>query len=150
MERSALTAGILQKWAVHFKGVRETVDHLYDLLRLLPLVDHVHLSSAISLVISDVDGQLGGLQLLVAVALTAAPHVNVLRKDGKRFHSKLKRRREKNARFWQSQLTRPRSMMKQSPLLKLDQDRSTCFALMALRPLTCSRRFTFASLVTTC
>lgn len=64
-----------------FQGVRETVDHLYDLLRLLPLVDHVHLSSAISLVISDVDGQLGGLQPLVVVALTAAPDVNVLRKD---------------------------------------------------------------------
>lgn len=64
-----------------FLGVCGIVYYLYDLLRLTVLVNDVHLSSAISLVISDVDGQLRGLQLLVAVSLTAAPDVNVLHQD---------------------------------------------------------------------
>lgn len=64
-----------------FLGVCGIVHYLYDLLRLTTLVNYVHLSSAISLVISDVDGQLGGLQLLVAVRLTAAPNINVLHQD---------------------------------------------------------------------
>lgn len=47
-------------------------------------------------------------------------------------------------------LTLPRSMMKQSPRLKLAQAMLTSAALMARRPLMCSRRLTFMSLVTTC
>lgn len=43
----------------------------------------MHRSSAISLVIPDVDGQLSGLQLLVAVRHTAAPDINVLHRDKK-------------------------------------------------------------------
>lgn len=62
-----------------FQGVPD----LYDLRRLLPLVNQVHLSSASSLIISDVDGQLGGLQLLVAVTLAAGPDINILQKDRK-------------------------------------------------------------------
>ena len=45
--------------------------------------------------------------------------------------------------------TLPRSRMKESPLLKLAQDSSTSVALMALRPLRCSRRFALMSFVTT-
>lgn len=51
---------------------------LYDLIRLAPLLHHVHLGSAISLIISDVNGDLRSLQPLEAVALTAAPLVDIL------------------------------------------------------------------------
>lgn len=47
-------------------------------------------------------------------------------------------------------LTLPRSIMKQSPWLKLPQVRGTSVARITLRPLTWSKRFTFMSLVTTC
>lgn len=46
-------------------------------------------------------------------------------------------------------LTSPRSRMKQSPLLKLDQLRGTCVALTTRRPLMCSSRLAEMSLVTT-
>lgn len=47
-------------------------------------------------------------------------------------------------------LTLPRSMMKQSPWLKLSHDRGTSVARITLRPLTWNNRFTSMSLVTTC
>lgn len=46
-------------------------------------------------------------------------------------------------------LTAPRSRMKQSPLLKLDQLRGTWVALTTRRPLMCSSRSAEMSLVTT-
>lgn len=85
MERAAQ---IQQKWAgrgrartaVFFGGVWDCA-YLYDLFRLSTLFNDVHLCSAFSLVISDVDGQLSGLQPLEAVGLTAAPNINVLHQD---------------------------------------------------------------------
>lgn len=47
-------------------------------------------------------------------------------------------------------LTSPRSSIKLSPWLKLSQLTGTSVALMMCRPLTCSRRWTSTSLVTTC
>lgn len=51
---------------------------LYDCLRLLAFVHHVQLSSAVPFIVSDVDGDLRGLQPLEAVALTATPLVDFL------------------------------------------------------------------------
>lgn len=64
--------------------VWETERYLYDLLRLGTLVEFVYLSAAIFLVISDVDGELSGLQLLEAVRLAAAPDEDVLHQDKNR------------------------------------------------------------------
>lgn len=52
--------------------------YLDDFGRLIPLVHHEQLCPAAPLVVSDVDGKIRGLQPLVAVALTAAPLVDVL------------------------------------------------------------------------
>lgn len=147
--------GIRQKRADRARRAISRGVYLYDLAGLSILVNDVHLSSAVSLVISDVDGQLGGLQLLVAVRLAAAPNVNVLHRD-KNDPVTLTLFTQDfcsctgEIKACQLELTLPRSIMKQSPLLKLDQARSFWVALMALRPFTCSRRCTFASLVTTC
>lgn len=51
---------------------------LYDFCRLIPLFQHVELSSAVSLIIPDADGDLRGLQPLKAVTLTATPLVDIL------------------------------------------------------------------------
>lgn len=54
------------------------VGHLCDLFRLFPLLHYVQFGSAVSLIISDVDGDLSGLQPLKAVTLTATPLIDVL------------------------------------------------------------------------
>lgn len=54
------------------------VPYLDDFLGLVPLLHHAQLGPAVPLVVSDVDGNLRGLQPLVAVALTAAPLVDFL------------------------------------------------------------------------
>lgn len=54
------------------------VSDLYDGSRLVPLLHHMHFGSAVPLIISDVDGDLGGLQPLKTVTLTAAPLIDVL------------------------------------------------------------------------
>lgn len=56
----------------------KTVHHLDDFCWLLPLLHHVQLGSAVPLVVSDVDGHLGGLQPLVAATLAATPLIHVL------------------------------------------------------------------------
>lgn len=58
------------------------VSDLYDGIRLIPLLHHMHFGSAVPLIISDVDGDLGGLQPLETVTLTAAPLIDVLQ-EGK-------------------------------------------------------------------
>lgn len=55
-----------------------TVCDLYDLVWLITLLHHVQLSSAVSLIIPDADGNLRGLQPLKAVTLTAAPLIDIL------------------------------------------------------------------------
>lgn len=60
------------------------VFYLDDFRRLLPLLQQAQLGSAVPLVISDVNGDLRGLQPLVAVALTAAPLIDSLRGTGRR------------------------------------------------------------------
>lgn len=52
--------------------------YLDDFVGFFSLVHHVQLGPAVPLVVSDVDGKTRGLQLLVAVALAAAPQVDVL------------------------------------------------------------------------
>lgn len=54
------------------------VSDLYDGSRLVPLLHHMHFGSAVPLIIPDVDGDLGGLQPLETVTLTAAPLIDVL------------------------------------------------------------------------
>lgn len=62
---------------------RVIVCYLEDFRRLMPLLHYVELASAVSHIISDVDGDFSGLQLLKTVALTAAPLIDVLREDRK-------------------------------------------------------------------
>lgn len=52
--------------------------HLEDFGWLLPLLHEEQLGPAVPLVVSDVDGNFRGLQLLFEVALAAAPIVDVL------------------------------------------------------------------------
>lgn len=54
--------------------------HLQHLLPLHPLVTHVDPGPPIALVVTDTLGDLRGLQLLEAVALGAAPLVDLLQK----------------------------------------------------------------------
>lgn len=58
--------------------------YLCDCCWLLPLLHHVQFGSAVSLIVSDVDGDLRGLQPLKTVTLTATPLIDVLRGEGKR------------------------------------------------------------------
>lgn len=59
------------------------LSHLYDCCRLVPLIHHVQFSSAVPLIISDANGDLGGLQPLIAVTLTAAPLIDFLQGKGR-------------------------------------------------------------------
>lgn len=61
--------------------------HLYDVRGLASLLHHVHLGSAVSLIVSDVDGHLGGLEPLEPVTLTAAPLIHILQ-DGEKKRGK--------------------------------------------------------------
>lgn len=54
------------------------VCHLYDFCRLFPILHHVQFGSAVSLIISDVDGDLRGLQPLKPVTFTATPLIDIL------------------------------------------------------------------------
>lgn len=53
--------------------------HGDELLGFGAVVHHVQLGAAAPLVVADVDGQLGGLQPLIAVTLTPTPLVDVLK-----------------------------------------------------------------------
>lgn len=57
--------------------------YLDDFCRLLPLLQQAQLGSAVPLIISDVNGDLRGLQPLEAVALTAAPLIDSLQGTGR-------------------------------------------------------------------
>lgn len=59
------------------------VRHLYDCCRLFPFLHYVQFGSAVSLIVSDADGELRGLQPLKTVALAATPLIDVLR-EGER------------------------------------------------------------------
>lgn len=63
---------------IRFPAGYWSLPYLDDFSRLLPLVHHEKLGPAVPLIVSDVDGKIGGLQPLVAVALAAAPLVDVL------------------------------------------------------------------------
>lgn len=52
--------------------------HLCECFWLFPLLHHVQFGSAIPLIISDANGDLRGLQPLIAVTLTATPLIDVL------------------------------------------------------------------------
>ena len=54
------------------------VFYLNDSSRLVTLLHHVYFRSAISLIISDINCDLRGLQALEAVALTATPLIHIL------------------------------------------------------------------------
>lgn len=52
--------------------------HLDDSLGFTALINHVHLSTAMSLIVTDIFGHLSGLDTLIAIALTARPLVDNL------------------------------------------------------------------------
>lgn len=56
----------------------ESCDYINDFSWFLALIDHMHFSPAFALVVTDINGQLGGLQPFKAVALAAGPVVDVL------------------------------------------------------------------------
>ncbi len=123
-----------------------------DSLWLSTILNHLQTGTPISLIITNANSHLGGFQPLKTVAVTPTPLVDVLGKSeydlwGFGF---LKRMAVSFITSPHVFLTLPRSMMKQSPRLKLAQDIFTSVARMARRPLMWSRRFTFMSLVTTC
>jgi hypothetical protein len=59
------------------------MSHVDDSLWLSSLLNNLQLGTAIPLVVTDIDGQLGRLQSLEAVALTATPLEDVLRIETK-------------------------------------------------------------------
>lgn len=52
--------------------------HLCECVWLFPLLHHVQFGTAVPLIISDANGDLRGLQPLIAVTLTATPLIDVL------------------------------------------------------------------------
>ena len=54
------------------------VSHLCECFWLFPLLHHVQFGSSVPLIISDANGELRGLQPLIAVTLTATPLIDVL------------------------------------------------------------------------
>lgn len=62
--------------------------HVGDSLWLLSLLNHLKIGTAVPLIITNIDGNLGGLQTLKAVALAATPLKDILRIEGEKLSNR--------------------------------------------------------------